>query len=223
MAIREHGATNGAANGAANDAANGAANGADPTIGANAAVEDAVEAAAAAERACTTCALLSGWPSLETEGLAALQAPSSPPPDTALLRLLVDRGELPALSKTPYWTTRALGVLSTHADAALFADTVCALGAARLYGPAGSVVLPARRTHPALHSPAAQLAALQAYVRAAQAGEAQAGEAKAGEAQAGDEADGGGGAAGTRQERALRLRALHDELRALADGGGRGY
>jgi hypothetical protein len=209
MAIREHGATNGAANGAANDAANGA----DPTIGANAAVEDAVEAAAAAERACTTCALLSGWPSLEAEGLAALQAPSSPPPDTALLRLLVDRGELPALSKTPYWTTRALGVLSTHADAALFADTVCALGAARLYGPAGSVVLHARRTHPALHSPAAQLAALQAYVRAAQAGEAQ----------AEDEADGGGGAAGTRQERALRLRALHDELRALADGGGRGY
>lgn len=131
---------------------------------ANAAAGGAEGGGAAAARACTTSAVLSGWPSLEEEALRALAAPTAPPPDAALLELLVQRGHLPRLARTGYWQ-RVLELLSGVADEALPLHAVCALGAARLHGHAGSIVLHRSRCHIAMHSPAAQLAVLRAYVQ----------------------------------------------------------
>ena len=121
---------------------------------------------AAIERACTACGLLSGRTYLEQQAIQSLAAsrPSPPPPDGPLLSLLVQGGYLPTLALTSYWR-KLLPVLSTCDDAQLIQDGILSLGHARLYRQAGSIVLCRGHTHPSLHSPSAQLAALRGYVR----------------------------------------------------------
>ena len=137
----------------------------------------AVGAAAAAaaerhaERACTTSAMLSGWPTLEDGALSALASASATSlgfgdaaAELELLELLLLRGWLPRLAGSNYWA-RALAVLRDAPSDALPARAIAALGTARLYGLAGSIVLHRSRVHPALHSAAARLGALRAYCR----------------------------------------------------------
>ena len=137
----------------------------------------AVGAAAAAaaerhaERACTTSAMLSGWPTLEDGALSALASASATSlgfgdaaAELELLELLLLRGWLPRLAGSNYWA-RALAVLRDAPSDALPARAIAALGTARLYGLAGSIVLHRSRVHPALHSAAAQLGALRAFWR----------------------------------------------------------
>ena len=81
-----------------------------------------------------------------------------------LLELLLLRGWLPRLAGSNYWA-RALAVLRDAPSDALPARAIAALGTARLYGLAGSIVLHRSRVHPALHSAAAQLGALRAFWR----------------------------------------------------------
>ena len=56
-------------------------------------------------------------------------------------------------------------MLRTAEGEELTTKAVAALSAVQLYGAAGSLVLQRSRCHPALHSAAAQLSALKAYVR----------------------------------------------------------
>ena len=142
------------------------------------AVGAAAAAAAAerhAERACTTSAMLSGWPTLEDGALSALASASATSlgfgdaaAELELLELLLLRGWLPRLAGSAYWA-RALAVLRDAPTDALPARAIAALGTARLYGLAGSIVLHRSRVHPALHSAAAQLGALRAFCRERQA------------------------------------------------------
>jgi hypothetical protein len=123
----------------------------------------AAGATSAAARARLACALLSGWPQLEQSAMSALEGVDAPEPDQPLLQLLVRRALLPRLAKGAYWP-RALRLLALVPDERLVCEAICALGSARLYGHAGSILLHQRHCHPALHSPAAQLAVLTAYV-----------------------------------------------------------
>ena len=119
--------------------------------------------------------MLSGWPTLEDGALSALASASATSlgfgdaaAELELLELLLLRGWLPRLAGSAYWA-RALAVLRDAPTDALPARAIAALGTARLYGLAGSIVLHRSRVHPALHSAAAQLGALRAFCRERQA------------------------------------------------------
>ena len=129
--------------------------------------DSSLAVSAAIERACTACGLLSGRSHLEQQAiqsLAAIRPSPPPPPDIPLLSLLVQGGYLPTLALTSYWR-KLLPVLSSCDDAKLIQGGILSLGHARLYRQAGSIVLCRGHTHPSLHSPSAQLAALRGYVR----------------------------------------------------------
>ena len=122
---------------------------------------------AAIERACTMCALMSGWPELESQALATLGTRESPAPDEPLLQLLIQQDHLACLARehpTTFWP-RALLLLTNVAGEELPDGAIAVLGAARLYDHAGSVVLHRRQCHPALHMSAAKLAMLRAHVQ----------------------------------------------------------
>jgi hypothetical protein len=95
----------------------------------------------------------------------ALDHGAHPPLDAPLVDLLVEGGWLRTLAMSDGTWPRVLRVLSgAHGDE-LANKAIAELATHALYRHAGAVVLSRARTHPAMQSPATQLAALRAHVR----------------------------------------------------------